>query len=154
MKGNAAAGFFSSAHKVCIWLAISRRRSSDADRYSRSSSATFVLKSDPNMDRTITPLPQYSRRMALDRLLLSMILLLVGAAAHADVVPRATKKIDAYLDGLQGQLNGSIAISERGVVRYKRSLGFATLENGTENPADAGTRYRIGAVTRIFTAAL
>jgi CubicO group peptidase (beta-lactamase class C family) len=85
-----------------------------------------------------------------------LALLLSGTAAHADVVPRATKKIDAYLSGLQsqGQGNGSIAISERGVLRYKRSLGFATLENGIPQSADAGTRYRIGAVTRIFTAAL
>jgi D-alanyl-D-alanine carboxypeptidase len=85
-----------------------------------------------------------------------LALLLFGTAAHADVVPRATKKIDAYLNGLQarGQVNGSIAISERNVLRYKRSLGFATLDNGVPQSADAATRYRIGAVTRIFTAAL
>jgi CubicO group peptidase (beta-lactamase class C family) len=85
-----------------------------------------------------------------------LVFLLFGSSAHADVIPRATKKIDAYLNGLQaqGQVNGSIAISERGVLRYKRSLGFATLDHGIPNSADAGTRYRIGAVTRIFTAAL
>jgi CubicO group peptidase (beta-lactamase class C family) len=83
-------------------------------------------------------------------------LLFFAATVHADVVPRATKKIDAYLDGLQsqGQVNGSIAISERNVLRYKRSLGFATIENGVPQSADVGTRYRIGTVTRIFTAAL
>jgi D-alanyl-D-alanine carboxypeptidase len=85
-----------------------------------------------------------------------LALLLFGTVAHADVVPRATKKIDAYLNGLQaqGQVNGSIAISERNVLRYKRSIGFATLDNGVPQSADAGTRYRIGTVTRIFTAAL
>lgn len=92
--------------------------------------------------------------MTRSSFLLPLALLLAGTSAHADVVPRSTKRIDAYLDGLQGQVNGSIAISERGVVRYKRSLGFATLQNGVANPADAGTRYRIGAVTRLFTAAL
>jgi CubicO group peptidase (beta-lactamase class C family) len=92
--------------------------------------------------------------MTRSRLLLPLTLLLASMTAHADVVPRATRKVDAYLDSLQGQVNGSIAISERGVVRYKRSLGFATLENGVAQPADAGTRYRVGAITRIFTAAL
>jgi CubicO group peptidase (beta-lactamase class C family) len=33
-------------------------------------------------------------------------------------------------------------------------VGFATIDNGIPQPADSGTRYRIGAVTRLFTAAL
>ena len=38
--------------------------------------------------------------------------------------------------------------------RYQRSIGFSTVDNGVPQPADAGTRYRIGAVTRLFTAVL
>jgi len=84
-------------------------------------------------------------------------LLLACAAAHpADVFPKATKKLDAYFDTLQanGQVSGSIAISEAGVTRYSRSVGFASIADGIAQPADNGTRYRIGAVTRLFTAAL
>jgi CubicO group peptidase (beta-lactamase class C family) len=40
------------------------------------------------------------------------------------------------------------------VLRYKRSIGFATIENVVAQEADAGTRYRIGELTRLFTAAL
>jgi CubicO group peptidase (beta-lactamase class C family) len=85
------------------------------------------------------------------------VLLLAGAAAHAaELVPRAQKKLDAYFDLLQqrGLASGSIAISERGVRRYERSIGFATIDNGVPQPADAGTRYRIGAVSHLFVAAL
>ena len=42
---------------------------------------------------------------------------------------RATKRLDAYFDGLRAQGSSStaaIAISERGVLRYQRSIGFAT----------------------------
>jgi CubicO group peptidase (beta-lactamase class C family) len=84
------------------------------------------------------------------------LLLAAGATHAADAVPAATKKLNAYFDALQAQgtVNGSIAISERGVMRYQRSLGFATIEKGIPQPADSGTRYRIGSVTKLFTAVL
>jgi D-alanyl-D-alanine carboxypeptidase len=100
---------------------------------------------------------EYSRRMASSARIWIAGLLLASSAAHAvDVFPRATKKLDAHFDGLQAQglVSGSIAISERGVLRYQRSVGFASIENGVPQEADAGTRYRIGEVTRLFTAAL
>jgi CubicO group peptidase (beta-lactamase class C family) len=89
--------------------------------------------------------------------LLTALMLIASNAAHpADLFPRAQKRLDAYFDKLQGGglVSGSIAISERGVMRYQRSVGFATIDNGVPQPADAGTRYRIGPVSRIFTAAL
>jgi CubicO group peptidase (beta-lactamase class C family) len=94
--------------------------------------------------------------MRFQNLFLIVTALLSGGAHAADLVPGAKKKLDAYFDSLQsqGQVSGSIAISERGATRYERSIGFATIENGVPQPADGGTRYRIGAVTRLFTAAL
>jgi CubicO group peptidase (beta-lactamase class C family) len=94
--------------------------------------------------------------MNFGKLLLIATVLLASTSQAADLVDRAKRKLDGYFDGLQsqGQLSGSIAISERGAMRYQRSIGFATIEKGIPQPADAGTRYRIGAVTRLFTAAL
>jgi len=86
--------------------------------------------------------------------ILFLCVTLIMSAAHADTVAGAKKKLDAYFDGRQEQLSGSLAISERGVMRYQRSIGFATIENGAPQPADGGTRYRIGTLTRLFTAAL
>jgi CubicO group peptidase (beta-lactamase class C family) len=84
------------------------------------------------------------------------LLLAAGAAHAADLVPGEKKKLEAYFDGLQqqGLVSGSVAISERGVKRYERSIGFASIENGAPQAADAGTRYRIGAVSKLFTAVL
>jgi D-alanyl-D-alanine carboxypeptidase len=92
----------------------------------------------------------------LARCVLAFLVLVSGAAQAADLVPAAQKKLDAYFDLLQqqGLASGSIAISERGVRRYTRSIGFATIENGAPQPADEGTRYRIGPVSHMFIATL
>jgi D-alanyl-D-alanine carboxypeptidase len=84
-----------------------------------------------------------------------VLAMLVFPAAAADSWQPA-KKLDAYFDSLgsQGLVLGSIALSERGIVRYQRSIGFAKSERGAQQPADEGTRYRIGAVTKLFTAVM
>ena len=82
-------------------------------------------------------------------------LLVTAPAAAADAWAPA-KKLDAWFDQLtqEGFVNGSIAVSEKGRTRYSRSLGFARIQNGVPEPADPGTRYRIGTVSRLFTAIL
>ena len=75
-------------------------------------------------------------------------------AAFATQSGAQNAKLDTYFTEKDGQISGSFAVAERGAVRYRRSVGFATLENGVPQPADAGTRYRIGEVSQLFTAAL
>ncbi len=85
--------------------------------------------------------------------ILGLLLPLAGSAADTWA---PAKRLDAWFDQLakEQRVNGSIAISEKGWLRYQRSVGFARIENGIPQAADAGTRYRIGPVSRIFTAAL
>ncbi|MEO8063473.1 MAG: serine hydrolase domain-containing protein [Pseudomonadota bacterium] len=66
------------------------------------------------------------------------------------------KKLDAYFDALAKYelANGSIAITEKGVVVYQRSVGAAIISPKGNEPADAGTRYRIGSLSQLFTAAM
>jgi D-alanyl-D-alanine carboxypeptidase len=77
-----------------------------------------------------------------------------SAADSKGSVPVA--KLDAYFDALaKHQLaNGSIAISEKGVLRYQRSIGFATIDQGRPEPANDATRYKIGSVSKLFTAVM
>jgi CubicO group peptidase (beta-lactamase class C family) len=79
-----------------------------------------------------------------------------GAAAAESWPGGANVKLDAYFDALQTgqQASGSIAISQKGMLRYQRSVGFARIENGQPEPANDGTRYRLGSVSRLFTAVL
>jgi CubicO group peptidase (beta-lactamase class C family) len=85
-----------------------------------------------------------------------LVLLLAGNANAADLVPAAARNLNAYFDSLAREklANGSIAISEKGVVGYQRSVGHASIAPGGTEPADTNTRYRIGSVTKLFTAAL
>jgi D-alanyl-D-alanine carboxypeptidase len=66
------------------------------------------------------------------------------------------KKLDQYFDLLatSQRVSAAVAVSEKGTLRYERVIGFATIDKGVPQAADAGTRYRIGAVSSIFTAAL
>jgi CubicO group peptidase (beta-lactamase class C family) len=84
-------------------------------------------------------------------------LLFTGAAGlAADLFPPAAKRLDAYFDALAKHdlAHGSIAISEKGVLKYQRSVGAAIISPRGNEPADAGTRYRIGAVSELFTATM
>jgi len=66
------------------------------------------------------------------------------------------KKLDAYLDALEKRqlVSGTLTVTEKGELRYQRSIGFATIENGRPQPADVATRYRAGPVSMLLTAVL
>lgn len=66
-----------------------------------------------------------------------------------------TKKLDSLFDILQnrGLATGSVAISINGNLIYKKAIGFASRENNII-PATVNTRYRIGSISKMFTAVL
>ena len=70
---------------------------------------------------------------------------LLASAASADSVPGAKRKLDAYFDGLQaqGQLSGSLAITERGALRYQRSIGFARVPAQTADRCEVEIRGKL-----------
>ncbi|MEJ0085835.1 MAG: serine hydrolase domain-containing protein [Pseudomonadota bacterium] len=95
-----------------------------------------------------------STRRWLSATLLAVASTLCPAADTKVSVP--AKKMDAYFDALANHqlANGSIAISERGVLKYQRAVGFARIANGKQEPTETATRYRIGSVSGLFTAVL
>jgi D-alanyl-D-alanine carboxypeptidase len=95
------------------------------------------------------------RRMRA-RILCGLLGLMLPVAALSADAWAPAKRLDAWFEELAktGRVNGSLAVSERGRLRYRRSVGFARIEAGVPQAADAGTRYRIGPVSRLFTAAL
>ena len=62
------------------------------------------------------------------------------------------KKLDAYFNALDRHLMGSIVVQQDGKTIYQRSMGWADFEN--QIPATAETQYRIGSVSKTFTAVL
>ncbi len=65
-----------------------------------------------------------------------------------------TAKLDKYFDALSSndKFMGSVAISKDGKVIYAKQLGFADIENKVKPNVD--TKYRIGSITKTFTAVL
>jgi D-alanyl-D-alanine carboxypeptidase len=87
-------------------------------------------------------------------LLVAVAFSLSTPAATQDWAPEA--RLDAYFDALEkhGLANGSIAISEKGVIRYRRSVGSENPPAGTRDQANSSTRYKVGTVSKLFTAIL
>ncbi|MCU1285439.1 MAG: hypothetical protein JWO13_1789 [Acidobacteriales bacterium] len=91
---------------------------------------------------------RYKTRFAL---LLTLTLLSAGYAQTPDKA-----KLDQFFDRLaeKNKAMGSLAIAKDGNVLYTRSVGFSQI-NGTEKkPLTATTRYRIGSIAKMFTAAM
>jgi D-alanyl-D-alanine carboxypeptidase len=49
---------------------------------------------------------------------------------------------------------GSLAVAKNGVTVYQRSVGFRSLDTGRQLIADKHTKYRIGSVSKMFTAVM
>lgn len=62
------------------------------------------------------------------------------------------QQLDDYFDALDGHFMGSIVVQQDGKTIYQRSLGWADVEN--QIPATAETQYRIGSISKTFTAVL
>lgn len=66
------------------------------------------------------------------------------------------KKLDSLFNTLQnrGLANGSVAISLNGITLYSRAIGFAMLNSNRRISADTNTEYRIGSISKMFTATM
>lgn len=63
-------------------------------------------------------------------------------------------KLDSYFNALNenNKLMGSVAAAKDGKIIYQRSVGYADVESGKK--ANAQTKYRIGSISKTFTAVL
>lgn len=86
--------------------------------------------------------------------LLALVILGLPVCQGRNKVQSKAEKIDqlvtAYHD--KGQFNGAALVAESGKVIYKKGFGFADFENKILNTS--GTRFRIGSLTKSFTAML
>jgi D-alanyl-D-alanine carboxypeptidase len=89
--------------------------------------------------------------MKLPCLLLLWILTLTRQT-NAQEIPWHT--LDPYFDSLEkhNKFMGNVAVLHKGVLAYQKSLGYAQVESASK--ANAQTPYRIGSISKTFTAAL
>lgn len=67
-----------------------------------------------------------------------------------------TVKMDSLLNVLaaQDKMMGSLALSHNGKVVYSKAFGYAQLDGATKTPATPATRYRVGSISKTFTATM
>ena len=65
-------------------------------------------------------------------------------------------KLDQFFDRLaeKNKAMGSLVIAKDGNVLYSRSIGYSQINGAEKKPLTAATRFRIGSITKIFTAAM
>ena len=86
----------------------------------------------------------------MPRKLIILTTLLCLCALPALALDPAT--LNAYFDALDKseRYMGGVALMKDGQLLYERNLGWADRQSG--QPADESTRYRIGSISKTFTA--
>ncbi|PKO99808.1 MAG: peptidase [Bacteroidetes bacterium HGW-Bacteroidetes-8] len=85
-------------------------------------------------------------------LFLALIIGLFSQSAFSQEFDKA--KLDKYFDVLEtnNKFMGSVAVSKNGEIIYIRSAGFSEVGNGIK--ANENSKYRIGSISKTFTATL
>ena len=84
----------------------------------------------------------------------TLLTLALFTAGYAQTLDKA--KLDQFFDRLaeKNKAMGSLTIAKDGNVLYTRAIGYSQI-NGTEKkPLTAANRFRIGSITKMFTAAM
>lgn len=83
--------------------------------------------------------------------LLNLLFLLLSTTSLAlDKAAKIDQLISAYHE--YGQFNGSVLVAEKGDVIFKKGYGWAQMEWDIPNESD--TKFRLGSITKQFTAVL
>ena len=78
----------------------------------------------------------------------------LSAAAFAQGLD--TAKLDKFFDALaaKNKVMGSAAVARDGKVIYSRAVGYGAINDKEKTPATTSTKYRIGSITKMFTAVM
>ncbi|ANI88320.1 hypothetical protein A9P82_02775 [Arachidicoccus ginsenosidimutans] len=82
------------------------------------------------------------------------VFMLLSATTFSQTIN--TKKLDSLFDILDKNhlAMGSVAIAKDGKIVYQRQIGYAYIDGNKKIPANVDTKYRIGSITKMFTAVI
>lgn len=65
-------------------------------------------------------------------------------------------KLDSFFNSLEKRelAMGSLIISQNGIIKYEKAIGYSYIDKDKKVPADIYTKYRIGSTTKMFTAVM
>lgn len=70
--------------------------------------------------------------------------------------PLDKARIDSFFDRLaeKNKAMGSLTLAKDGRLLYSRAIGYSQINGSERKPATTASRYRVGSITKMFTAAL
>lgn len=79
---------------------------------------------------------------------------LIFTAAHAQTPDKG--KLDQFLTRLteKNKAMGSLTVTKDGNIFYSRAIGYSQINSTEKKPVSETTKYRIGSITKMFTAAM
>lgn len=76
------------------------------------------------------------------------------SAIYSQTLDKA--KLDQFFDALaaRNKAMGSLTVSKNGSVLYRRAVGYSQIGDKEKKPSTTQTKYRIGSITKMFTATM
>ena len=92
--------------------------------------------------------------MKIKRLFTVVLTLALFTAGHAQTLDKT--KLDQFFDRLaeKNKAMGSLIIAKDGTVLYTRTIGYSQINGNEKKPLSAASRFRIGSITKMFTAVM
>jgi D-alanyl-D-alanine carboxypeptidase len=83
-----------------------------------------------------------------------LMTLALFSTGHAQTLDKA--KLEQFFERLaeKNKAMGSLTIAKDGNVLYTRAIGYSQINGAEKKPANAANRYRIGSITKMFTAVM
>jgi D-alanyl-D-alanine carboxypeptidase len=92
--------------------------------------------------------------MKIKLLFATLLTLALFTASYAQTLDKA--KLDQFFDRLaeKNKAMGSLTIAKDGNVLYARVIGYSQINGTDKKPLSAASRFRIGSITKMFTAVM
>lgn len=86
--------------------------------------------------------------------LVIVLLLALSSASYAQIAYQT--KLDQFFDqlALKNKAMGSLIIAKDDKVQYNRIIGYSQINANEKKPLTTATRYRVGSITKMFTATM
>ena len=83
-----------------------------------------------------------------------LLFMFIGKRLYAQQINK--EKLDSLFNILSSKnlMMGSVAISQRNKIVYKKSFGYRYIDSSKNITADENTKYRIGSITKLFTSVM
>ncbi len=105
-------------------------------------------------NQTTTGMLKHTRQIKPKKLFAALLSLALFTTGYAQTLDKA--KLDQFFDKLaeKNKAMGSLTIAKDDAVLYTRAIGYSQINGPEKKPLTAANRFRIGSITKMFTAAM